>query len=204
MEMKEQVEAFNIRQLELDGYEADDIIASYTKIARTKKMDSLIVSSDKDLMQLVNKNVSMLDPMKNKSIGINQVIEKFGVEPNKVIFIQALTGDKVDNIPGAPGIGPKTALELIKQFGDVEGLIKNAKDIEQDRRKKIIQDSQDDIWLSLKLVKLDNNVNLPMSIDEVIPYSKLKNSSENIKQFLQDQGFKTIIQRLEKNSFKQR
>ena len=94
------VEAFNIKQLELDGYEADDIIASYTKLAGTKKIDSLIVSSDKDLMQLVNKNVSMLDPMKNKSIGINQVIEKFGVEPNKVIFIQALTGDKVDNIPG--------------------------------------------------------------------------------------------------------
>ena len=86
-------------------------------------------------MQLVNKNVSMLEPMKNKSIGINQVIEKFGVEPKKVIFIQALTGDKIDNIPGAPGIGPKIALELIKQYEDIDGLLKNAQNIKQEKRR---------------------------------------------------------------------
>ena len=106
----------NIPQIEIEGYEADDIIATYTKLATKKKMQSLIVSSDKDLMQLVNENVTMLDPMKNKKIGIDQVIEKFGLPPEKVIQIQALTGDKVDNIPGAPGIGPKTALDLLKNL----------------------------------------------------------------------------------------
>ena len=132
---------------------------------------------------------------------LNEVVEKFGVEPNKVIQIQALTGDKIDNIPGAPGIGPKTALELIKQFGDIEGLIKNVEKIKQDKRKNVIRDSEKDIRVSLELVKLDNKVKLPLSIDEIIPYSAIQNSSENINQFLLEQGFKAIIQRLENNSF---
>ena len=199
--IKQCVQAFNLPQLELDGYEADDIIATYTHQANKNNIQSLIISSDKNLMQLVSNKVTMLDPMKNKKIGIAEVIEKFGVEPYKVIQIQALTGDKVDNIPGAPGIGPKTALELIKEFGDVEGLIKNADSIQQDRRKKIIKDSQDDIRVSLKLVKLERNVKLPILIKEIIPYNEINNSFENIKQFLTDQGFKAIIQRLENNSF---
>ena len=124
--IKNCVKAFNIPQLEIEGFEADDIIASYTSNASKLDIHSLIVSSDKDLMQLVNNKVKMLDPMKNKTIGINEVIEKFGVEPQKVIQIQALTGDSVDNIPGAPGIGPKTALELIKEYDDIENLIKNS------------------------------------------------------------------------------
>ena len=127
--IRECVDAFNIPQIEIEGFEADDIIASYCILAEKQKIESIIISSDKDLMQLVNKNVTMLDPMKNKSIGIEQVIEKFGLPPEKVIQIQALTGDKVDNIPGAPGIGPKTALQLIEEFGDVKSLIKNANKI---------------------------------------------------------------------------
>ena len=118
--IKNCVKAFNIPQLEIEGYEADDIIATYSTLASKLNIPSLIVSSDKDLMQLVNEQVQMLDPMKNKKIGINEVVEKFGVEPNKVVQIQALTGDKIDNIPGAPGIGPKTALELIKEFGNIK------------------------------------------------------------------------------------
>ena len=129
--IKKCVKAFNIPQLEIEGFEADDIIATYSTQATKLNIPSLIVSSDKDLMQLVNEKVQMFDPMKNKTIGIDQVIEKFGVSPNKVVQIQALTGDKVDNIPGAPGIGPKTALELIKQYGDIEKLIKNADKIKQ-------------------------------------------------------------------------
>ena len=156
--IKQCVEAFKIPQLEIEGFEADDIIGSYSSLASKLKISSLIVSSDKDLMQLVNEKVEMLDPMKNKKIGIPEVIEKFGVEPKKVIQIQALTGDKVDNIPGAPGIGPKTALELIKEFGDIENLIKNAGKIKQEKRKNIIKESKEDIRVSLKLVSLDKKI----------------------------------------------
>ena len=195
------VEAFNIKQLELDGYEADDIIASYTKLASNKQIDSLIVSSDKDLMQLVNKNVSMLDPMKNINIGINQVIEKFGVEPKKVIFIQALTGDKIDNIPGAPGIGPKTALELIKEYGDINGLLKNVQKIKQEKRKKVIIDSEKEIRTSLELVKLKDNIDLPINIEEIICYSEIKKNNEKLFDFLNEQGFKSIANRLKNNPY---
>ena len=199
--IKESVKAFNVPQIELEGYEADDIIASYTYLAKKNNIDSLIISSDKDLMQLVDKRVEMLDPMKNKKIGISEVIDKFGVEPNKVVQIQALTGDKIDNIPGAPGIGPKTALELINEFGDIEGLIKNANQIKQEKRRNIIVESAQNIRLSLELVKLAQNVKLPISIDKIIPYSLIKNSSKSISDFLIKQGFKTVIQRLENNSF---
>ena len=199
--IKKSVKAFSIPQLEIEGYEADDIIATYTQKAQKLNISSLIISSDKDLMQLVNDKVEMLDPMKNKKIGINEVIEKFGVEPNKVTQIQALTGDRIDNIPGVPGIGPKIALELIKQFGNIDGLIKNVNDIKQDKRKKVIQESEKDIRLSLELVKLDHNVKLPLSIEKIIPYNEIKNSSESMNNFLIEQGFKAIIQRLENNSF---
>ncbi len=199
--IKNCVKAFNIPQIELEGYEADDIIATYTNLAKKKNISSLIISSDKDLMQLVSDQVQMLDPMKNKNIGINEVIEKFGVKPEKVIQIQALTGDKTDNIPGALGIGPKTALELIKEFGNIEELIKNADKIQQNKRKKIIQDSKNNIRISLELVKLESNVTLPLSIDDIVPYSEINNNIENVKQFLFNQGFKVIMQRLENNSF---
>ena len=199
--IKSCVKAFNIPQLEIEGFEADDIIATYTTLATKLNISSLIVSSDKDLMQLVNEKVQMLDPMKNKKIGIDQVIEKFGVEPSKVVQIQALTGDKIDNIPGAPGIGPKTALELIKEFGDIETLIKNAKKIKQEKRKNIILDSQSDIRISLKLVTLDNAIDLPLQIDQVQPYINIKNNTKSIYDFLQEQGFRAIQQRIENNSF---
>ena len=199
--IKNCVKAFNIPQLELEGYEADDIIATYTNLAQKNHIPSLIISSDKDLMQLVTDNVKMLDPMKNKHIGVKEVINKFGVRPDKVAQIQALTGDKVDNIPGAPGIGPITAKELIQSFGDIESLIKNVKNIKQDRRRKIIEDSKEDIRISLELVKLEKKISLPLSIDDIIPYSEVESNSENIKEFLIGQGFKTILQRLENNSF---
>ena len=199
--IKSCVKAFNIPQLEIEGFEADDIIATYTNLATKINISSLIVSSDKDLMQLVNDKVQMLDPMKNKKIGIDEVIEKFGVEPSKVVQIQALTGDKIDNIPGAPGIGPKTALELIKEFGDIENLIKNAKKIKQEKRKNIIIDSQSDIRISLKLVTLDNAIDLPLKIDQVQPYVNIKNNTKSIYDFLQEQGFRAIQQRIENNSF---
>jgi len=194
------VESFNISQLELKGYEADDIIATFTNIAQQKNINSLIISSDKDLMQLVSDKVQMLDPMKNKKVGIKEVVEKFGVKPDKVIQIQALTGDKTDNIPGAPGIGPKSATELISNFGDIENLIKNYKKIKQERKQKIIENHKSDIRLSLQLVKLKSDVKLPISIEEIIPYNESKNDPISIKEFLIEQGFKTVLQRLEGNN----
>src|SRR6056300_326029 len=194
------VDAFNIPQLEIEGYEADDIIASYCKLAEKQKIDSIIVSSDKDLMQLVTKKITMLDPMKNKKIGIDQVVEKFGLPPEKVIQIQALTGDKVDNIPGAPGIGPKTALQLIEEFGDVHKLIKNANQIPQEKRRNIILGHEQDILLSLELVKLKDDIKLPLDINKIHTYSSI-DKNDNLSNFLSDQGFKSIAERLKNNSF---
>ena len=199
--IKKCVQAFNIPQLEIEGYEADDIIATYSIKATKLNISTLIVSSDKDLMQLVNEKVNMLDPMKNKKIGINEVIEKFGVHPEKVIQIQALTGDSVDNIPGALGIGPKIALELIKEYGNIDNLINNADKIKQERRKNIIKDSENDIRVSLKLVSLDKNMNLPFSIDEIQSFTELNKNNDSINTFLSEQGFRTIQQRLENNFF---
>ncbi|MDC1060312.1 DNA polymerase I [Alphaproteobacteria bacterium] len=194
------VDAFNIPQLEIEGYEADDIIATYCKQAEKQKIDSIIVSSDKDLMQLVTKEITMLDPMKNKKIGIEQVIEKFGLPPEKVIQIQALTGDKVDNIPGAPGIGPKTALQLIQEFGDVHNLILNANKILQEKRRNIILNYKEDILVSLKLVKLKDDIKLPIDINKIHTYSSI-NKNDNLSKFLSNQGFKSITERLKNNSF---
>ena len=194
------VDAFNIPQLEIEGFEADDIIATYCKLAEKQKIDSIIVSSDKDLMQLVTKKITMLDPMKNKKIGIDQVIEKFGLPPEKVIQIQALTGDKVDNIPGAPGIGPKTALQLIEEFGDVHKLIKNANQISQEKRRNIILDHEQDILLSLELVKLKDDIKLPIDINKIHTYSSI-DKNDNLSNFLSNQGFKSIAERLKNNSF---
>ena len=198
--IRECVDAFNIPQIEIEGYEADDIIATYCKLATHQKIDSVIVSSDKDLMQLVNSNVSMLDPMKNKKIGIDQVIEKFGLPPNKVTQIQALTGDKVDNIPGAPGIGPKTALQLITDFGDVKTLIKDAKKIQSEKRRNIILENKEEILVSLELVTLKNDIELPLHIKNIYSYSSV-DKNENLSKFLSTQGFKSIAERLKNNSF---
>ena len=198
--IRECVDAFNIPQLEIEGYEADDIIATYCKLADKQKINSIIVSSDKDLMQLVTKEITMLDPMKNKKIGIEQVIEKFGLPPEKVIQIQALTGDKIDNIPGAPGIGPKTALQLIEEFDDVHKLIQNANKIPQEKRRNIIINHEEDILVSLKLVKLKDDIKLPIDINKIHTYSSI-NKNENLSKFLSKQGFKSIAERLKNNSF---
>ena len=198
--IKECVNAFNIPQIEIDGFEADDIIATYCELAKKLKIESIIVSSDKDLMQLVTEDTTMLDPMKNKKIGIEQVIEKFGLPPEKVIQIQALTGDKVDNIPGAPGIGPKTAYQLINEFGDIDSLIKNANKIPQEKRRNVILDNKADILLSLELVKLKNDIKLSLNISDIHTYSSV-DKNENLFTFLSKQGFKSIAERLNNNSF---
>ncbi len=199
--IRECVKSFNIPQLEMEGYEADDLIATYVSLAEKDKIETIIVSSDKDLMQLVSKNVTMLDPMKNKKLEIKDVEEKFGVQPDKVIYIQALTGDKVDNIPGAPGIGPKTASQLINEFNDIDGLIKNIDKIKQEKRRNILKESENNIRLSLELVTLKNDVRIPEGIKKIRPYNELKKENNNIFEFLKEQGFRSISERLKSNSF---
>ncbi len=199
--IRECVQSFNIPQLEIEGFEADDLIATYVSLAEKNKIETIIVSSDKDLMQLVSKHVTMLDPMKNKKIEIKDVEEKFGVQPDKVIFIQALTGDKVDNIPGAPGIGPKTASQLINEFNDIDGLIKNLDKIKQEKRRNILSESENDIRLSLELVTLKNDVKIPEGIEKIKTYNELKKENNNIFKFLKEQGFRSTSERLKSNSF---
>ena len=135
--IREAVHAFEIPCLEQAGFEADDLIATYARLACEAKATTTIVSSDKDLMQLVGNGVIMYDTMKDRRIGRDEVIEKFGVGPEKVIEVQALIGDSTDNVPGVPGIGVKTAAQLIGEYGDLETLLKRASEIKQDKRRQI-------------------------------------------------------------------
>ncbi|HZZ34647.1 MAG TPA: DNA polymerase I, partial [Caulobacteraceae bacterium] len=166
--VREATKAFGVPSLELPGYEADDIIAAYACHVRDALGgEVVIVSSDKDLMQLVGDRVSMLDTMKNVRIGRNEVFEKFGVPPEKVIDVQALCGDSVDNVPGAPGIGIKTASALITEYGDLDTLLARAAEIKQDKRRQTLIDFADQIRLSRQLVTLDCDTPLPAPMDEL-------------------------------------
>ncbi len=158
--IRQAVEAFNIAAIELEGYEADDLIASYARIARKAGAEVIIIASDKDLMQLVGPGVTMVDTMKDRRIGPDEVVEKFGVPPEKVVEVQALAGDSVDNIPGVPGIGVKTAAQLIGDFGDVETLLSRADEIKQPKRRQSLIDFAEQARISRQLVMLDDAVPL--------------------------------------------
>jgi DNA polymerase I len=164
--VRDATRAFGISCVELAGYEADDLIATYARIAREAGAQCTIISSDKDLMQLVCQGVSMLDTMKNKRIGDAEVLEKFGVDPCKVIHVQALAGDSVDNVPGVPGIGIKTAAELINQYGDLETLLARAGEIKQNKRRENLIEHAESARISMKLVTLDDHVPLTESADD--------------------------------------
>lgn len=166
--VREATRAFGVPCLELPGYEADDLIAAYACHVRDLGGEVTIVSSDKDLMQLVGDQVSMFDAMKNLRIGREQVIEKFGVPPEKVVDVQALCGDSVDNVPGAPGIGIKTASALINEYGDIDTLLSRAHEIKQDKRRQTLIDFADQIRLSRALVQLDCDTPLPEPIDDLV------------------------------------
>ncbi|HMQ57620.1 MAG TPA: 5'-3' exonuclease H3TH domain-containing protein, partial [Rhizobiaceae bacterium] len=136
--IREATRAFNLPCIEKEGYEADDLIATYARLAEERGADVTIVSSDKDLMQLVTPAVAMYDTMKDKRIAIPDVIEKWGVPPEKMIDLQALTGDSTDNVPGVPGIGPKTAAQLLEEYGDLDTLLARASEIKQQKRRENI------------------------------------------------------------------
>ncbi len=191
--MREATLAFGVPCLELGGYEADDIIAAYACRVRDAGGEVVIVSSDKDLMQLVGDRVSMLDTMKNVRIGLPEVFDKFGVTPDKVVDVQALCGDSVDNVPGAPGIGVKTASALINEYGDLETLLARASEIKQDKRRQTLIDFADQIRLSRQLVQLDCDTPLPEPIAELAVEEP---DHEVLAEFLERMEFRTLARRV--------
>ncbi len=164
--IRDATRAFNLPSVELEGYEADDIIATYATQAREAGGRVTIISSDKDLMQLVGGGVEMVDGMKNRHIGVEEVEAKFGVPPEKVIDVQALAGDSVDNIPGAPGIGIKTAALLINEFGDLDNLLAHADQIKQPKRRQTLIEKADQIRMSRELVTLKTDTPVPETLDQ--------------------------------------
>jgi DNA polymerase-1 len=163
--IREATRAFGLPCIEMEGFEADDLIATYARLARETGSDTTIVSSDKDLMQLVGPTVLMYDPMKDRRIGIPEVIEKWGVPPEKMIDLQAMTGDSVDNVPGIPGIGPKTAAQLLEIYGDLDTLLARAAEIKQDKRRETIIANADKALISRDLVRLRNDVPVTDELD---------------------------------------
>ena len=195
--IKESVKAFGIPSIELSGFEADDIIATYARQAAKKKWKVSIVSSDKDLMQVVTDDINLVDTMKNKYIGVKDVIEKFGVKPNRVIDVQALAGDSSDNVPGAPGIGLKTAALLINEYDNLENLLNSAEKIKQNKRRESLVNNKDLINISKKLVTLKDDVN------DIQPLETLNLTSinyETLIPFLHDLELFKLKERLTKKN----
>lgn len=192
--IREATRAFGLPSIEKDGFEADDIIATYARIANEAGMEVCVVSSDKDLMQLVRDGVGMMDPMKDRNIGPAEVMEKFGVTPDKVIDVQALAGDSTDNVPGVPGIGIKTAAELINTYGDLETLLARAGEIKQPKRRETLQTNAEKARISYQLVKLKDDVPLELGLDDLklgpVEWPKLS-------AFLNEMEFRTLTSRIE-------
>ena len=152
----------------MEGYEADALIATYTNDAIKQGLDVVVVSSDKDLMQLVKQGVTMFDPMKEREINEPDVLEKFGVIPSKVVDVQSLAGDSSDNVPGVPGIGVKTAALLINEYGDLDSLLSNAENIKQPKRRQNLIDHADLARISRQLVTLKGDIVLKDKINTLI------------------------------------
>jgi DNA polymerase-1 len=191
--IREAVHAFDIPCLEQGGFEADDLIATYVKQACELGANATIVSSDKDLMQLVTDCVIMYDTMKDKKIGIPEVIEKFGVPPGKVIEVQSLIGDSTDNVPGVPGIGVKTAAQLIGEFGDLETLLARAGEIKQEKRRQSLIDNADKARLSKRLVTLDDQVKLDVPLADLAVHEP---DYKALIAFLKAMEFNTLMRRV--------
>ena len=188
--IRKSVKAFNLPSIELINYEADDLIATYVEQILKEGAKATIVSSDKDLMQLYKKNIRIYDPMKNKFISNEDVNNKFGVNPDKVIDVQSLAGDSSDNVPGVPGIGVKTASELINQYGSLENLLKNAEKIKQNKRRETLIQNKDKAIISKKLVTLKKDVPVKNKISEF----ELKEIDKNkLYNFLREMEFNRLL-----------
>ena len=190
---REATRAFNVACLETEGYEADDIIATLAREAVEAGGSCTIISSDKDLMQLIRPGVDMFDPMKTRQIGPDEVMEKFGVSPDRVIDVQSLAGDSVDNVPGAPGIGLKTAALLINEYGDLDTLLARASEIKQPKRREALVDNAEKIRLSRELVTLKADTPLDVTLDQLeirLP------EPDTIMEFLTKMEFRTLTKRV--------
>lgn len=192
--IRDAVRAFNLPCVEQDGFEADDLIATYAREADEAGARVTIVSSDKDLMQLINGRVTMYDTMRHLSIGAVQVLEKFGVAPSQVVDVQALVGDPVDNVPGVPGIGVKTAAELIAKYGDIETLLARAGEIPQQKRRQSLIDHADQARLSKRLVTLSDRVPLDVSLAQIAVTGAYP---QHLVAFLETMEFTSLIGRVE-------
>ncbi|MDI1266758.1 MAG: DNA polymerase I [bacterium] len=191
--IREAVRAFDLPCLEQGGFEADDLIATYARQAGERGATTTIVSSDKDLMQLVTDKVTMYDTMKDRRIGIPEVIEKFGVPPEKVVEVQALAGDSTDNVPGVPGIGIKTAAQLIVEYGDLEQLLFRASEIKQPKRREALIENAEKARISRKLVLLDDKVELDVPLDDLAVHEP---DARKLVAFLKAMEFSTLTRRV--------
>ena len=192
--VKRAVEAFNVPAIEMPGYEADDIIATYSRMGAEQGAEVTIVSSDKDLMQLVNDKVTMFDAMKNAPIGYDEVVAKFGLGPDKVVEVQALAGDSTDNVPGVPGIGVKTAAQLLEEYGDLETLLDRAEEIKQPKRRQNLIENAELARISRELVQLRDDVPVEKTLDA---FGRREPDPEVLLDFLREQDFKSIVSRVE-------
>src|SRR5215470_26285 len=191
--IRDAVRAFDLPCLEQNGFEADDLIATYARQACERGANTTIVSSDKDLMQLVNDCITMYDTMKDRRIGIPEVIEKFGVPPEKVVEVQALAGDSTDNVPGVPGIGVKTAAQLIVEYGDLEQLLTRAGEIKQPKRREALIENAEKARISRQLVLLDDKVKLDVPLDELAVQEP---DARKLIAFLKAMEFSTLTRRV--------
>lgn len=193
--IREATNALNLNYLEMEGYEADDLIATYARQATEKGMEVVVVSADKDLMQLIRDGVEYYDPMKDKFYGPEDVKEKFGVYPERVVDVQALAGDSIDNVPGVPGIGLKTAAQLINEFGSLEEVLNRASEIKQNKRRETLLANIDNARISLQLVTLKNDV--PVEKD-ITAFSCRAPHLDVLHKFIDDYGFRSLKNRIEK------
>lgn len=187
--IRDAVKVFNVPSIELEGYEADDLIASYAKKALNLGIEVTVVSSDKDMMQLVSKGVILYDPMKQKRIGDKEIKEKFGVTSEQVLDVMSLVGDVSDNVPGVTGIGPKTASELILEYGTLENLLLHKDSIKQKKRKEAIVAEEEKAILSKRLIMLAEDAPLPLSLEAL---AVKEPECLKIKEFIDQQGFKSL------------
>ncbi len=192
--VRDATRAFKVACLERPGFEADDLIATYARRAQAEGFDVMIVSSDKDLMQLVSDRVSMFDALKNRNIGPAEVKEKFGVGPEQVVDVQALAGDSTDNVPGVPGIGVKTAAQLIQAYGDLDSLLARASEITQPKRRQNLIDFAEQARLSWKLVRLRDDVPMDVTVSEL---RRQDPDPAQLLAFLEEQGFRSVMAKVQ-------
>jgi len=191
--VREATRAFGVPAVDLAGFEADDLIATYARTAADRGDEVVIVSSDKDLMQLIDDRIAMMDPVKQTRIGREQVIEKFGLGPERVVEIQALAGDSVDNVPGAPGIGVKTAAQLLTEYGDLDTLLARASEIKQPKRRETLMTFADQVRMSRELVRLKQDSPMPEPLDS---FAVRPPDPEVLIAFLEAMEFRTLTARV--------